>query len=528
MTDSARLCVGCFQTEPAGSVCPACAYNESEARIPLFLPHRAVLEEQYLVGRALGRPGGFGITYLAFDLRLEDRVAIKEFLPPPLAGRHADRLLVQPHSTQDGEYFHFGLTAFNEEARTLAAFRHPNIVRVRTFFEANGTAYMVMDFNEGETLDQYLERRGGSISEQDALQLMDPIFGALSNEVHAKGYLHRDISPQNVYLASRGGVRRPLLIDFGAARQALGDRSQSLSVVLKPGYAPFEQYHTSGQGPWTDVYACAATLYRAVTGQTPPAAVDRAESDLLVPPDQRVPGLSRSFSEALVWGLAFRARDRPQTVDAFRGQLLSPVPSIPSPDGDGVPVLRGVQGELAGEEAALDGTVIIGREAAMSDLVIARGDLSRQHCAVHYDRDRGVFEIWDLESSNGTYVEIGGQARLLERGEMVELVSGDLFHLVDPSQRFEVGLLPADPDQIPTEDLPSYADSIQGSAALSERRASEAPLPSEPAPEAPREEPSSDSAAVVEPAPKERFSIGWWLLALLLAAAAVTAIVYFG
>lgn len=530
MTDPERLCVGCFHTEPRGSVCPRCDYDESVERVPLFLPLRTVLDQQYLVGRELGRPGGFGITYLALDQRLQDRVAIKEYLPPAVAGRKVDRLSVQANSTQDGDFFRYGLGAFNEEARTLAAFRHPNIVRVRTFLQANDTAYMVMDYYEGETFEEYLLRHDGRISQADALRLIDPIFTALSDEVHAKDYLHRDISPQNVYLASLPGEQRPLLIDFGAARQALGDRSQSLSVVLKQGYAPFEQYYSKGQGPWTDVYACAATLYRAVTGTVPPPAVERIESDPLVPPDQLVAGLTREFSEALVWGLTPRYQDRPQTIDAFRQRLLPPIEPIEPIENapEGIPVLRGVHGELSGQVVSLEEPVIIGREAEMSNIVLSRSDFSRQHCAVEYDAGRGVFEVWDLESSNGTFVESRGMTRALAKGGKEVLLPGDRFHLIDPTERFELALLPVDPDKMQTEDLPDAIESIR-IATEEPQGAAEAPPP---LPELAMNEAEGESEAMPQPYPEtmpaRKSNLGWWLAALLVAAAVVAAIIDYG
>ncbi len=529
MTDSDRLCVGCFEEEPGGAVCPVCGYDETADRVPLFLPLRTVLQETYLVGRELGRPGGFGITYLAFDLNLKDRVAIKEYLPLQLAARDMDRLSVRAHSTKGEGFFRFGLSEFNQEAQTLARLRHPNIVRVRTFLQANGTAYLVMDYYEGETLEAYLERQDGRIPEDDALQLMEPIFDALSEEVHPQRYLHRDISPQNIYLATLGGEVQPLLIDFGAARQKLGDRSQSLSVVLKPGYAPIEQYYSKGrQGPWTDVYACAATLYRAVTGAAPPPAVDRTTEDLLEPPDHLAPGLSKEFCEALMWGLEMGDERRPQSVEEFRGRLLPapsptplpyPVPTPPPPPAPqaGIPLLRGVSGELAGQEIPLVETLIIGREATMSNLVLQRTDLSRQHCAIRYDDVLGVFQLEDLESSNGTFVELWNELRPLEPGRPVTLRPGGRFHLVDQDERFEVVLTAPGTDEASSELASEDLRSATAEEAL------RAELPGEEYRQPEPDEPVSLSDAM----PQARSKLGWVLLFLLLVGAVATAVVVF-
>ena len=267
-------------------------------------------------------------TGLGWDLNIQTRVAIKEFLPRDLAGRSADRTTVAAHSGDDGAQFCFGLEQFLREARTLAQLDHPNIVRVRHFFEANGSAYLVMDYYQGFSLAEYLDQQGGRIPEEQAKQLMQPILDGL-RAVHAKGFLHRDIKPQNIYLArlDSGGVR-PILLDFGAARQAMGERSRSLSVVVSPGYAPFEQYHRKGhQGPWTDVYSAAAVLYRMVTGEAPPEANERMVGDDLKP--AAAFGVSKRLSDALGETLAIAAEARPQTVQTFQGELWSnPTPPV--------------------------------------------------------------------------------------------------------------------------------------------------------------------------------------------------------
>ncbi|WP_246156346.1 serine/threonine-protein kinase [Thiohalocapsa marina] len=281
---TANQCPACFASIGRQAVCPHCSYDPEMPRSPLALSPGTRLNDQFRLGRILGKPGGFGITYLGWDERLATRVAIKEYLPRDLAGRDTDHITVAAHSREDGELFRYGLEQFLLEARTLAQLDHPNIVRVRQFFEANATAYLVMDYYDGLSLAEYLEQQGGRLPEQTAIELLMPILDGL-RAVHAKGFLHRDLKPANLYLAraDAGGVR-PILLDFGAARQAMGERSRSLSIVVSEGYAPFEQYHRRGrQGPWTDIYSAAAVLYQAVTGEVPPDASSRLTQDDLRP-----------------------------------------------------------------------------------------------------------------------------------------------------------------------------------------------------------------------------------------------------
>ncbi len=313
-----ELCPGCFAEKGSVNICHHCGYDESLKRGSLVLAHRTLLHHgQYLIGKVLGKPGDFGITYLAFDTKLETRVAIKEYLPRDLAGRDGDRASINAHSAEDGEHFRYGLTQFLQEARTLAQFDHANIVRVRNFFEENGTAYLVMDYYDGLTLAGYLAQQPqGKLPEKAAVDILMPILDGL-REVHAKNFLHRDIKPQNIYLTTGN---RAILLDFGAARQAMGERSRSLSVVLSEGYAPYEQYHRRGkQGPWTDIYACAAVLFHAVAGEPPPPATERLHKDEL---DIAALGLSASLTKALQSGLATDHNKRPQRMKDFQALLL--------------------------------------------------------------------------------------------------------------------------------------------------------------------------------------------------------------
>ena len=323
------ICPACFQETLENGICSSCGFDENAQQSPLLLPPGTpLMNGQYLVGKILGKPGGFGITYLGWDSQLATFVAIKEYLPRDIAGRHFDRLSVSAHTSADSEHFRYGMEQFLQEARTLAQFDHPNVVRVRSFFQENGTAYLVMDYLQGNSLYDHLTQVGGRMNEQAALDTMLPLLDGL-HEVHAKGFLHRDIKPQNIYITTAG---RAILLDFGTARQAFGERNRGMTTILTPGYAPWEQYHRHGkQGAWTDIYACAATLYHIVTGMVPPEAAERVAQDTLQPPAALVPGLSLHFSYAIMQSLSIDPANRPQTVAEFQGALKGQSVALPPP-----------------------------------------------------------------------------------------------------------------------------------------------------------------------------------------------------
>ncbi len=315
-----RRCAGCLRPS-AGGPCPTCGWDDSlYPEVQTHLPRHLLLNGQYYLGRALGQ-GGFGVTYFAWDLTLDRAVAIKEYLPGGQCTRLANRTTVQPYEGDRRQMYTYGLQRFLDEARTLARFAgHPCIVPVINFVEANGTAYMVMTYLEGITLKQHLAMQGGRIPYPVAVDILMRVMDAL-REVHQQGLLHRDISPDNIFLTSQNRV---YLIDFGAARHALGEQSQSLSVILKPGFAPEEQYRAKGkQGPWTDVYALGATLYRCITGIQPPPAIDRLVQDEIERPSRYCPDLPPPAEAALMKALAVRGTERYQSVAELQQALLA-------------------------------------------------------------------------------------------------------------------------------------------------------------------------------------------------------------
>lgn len=281
------------------------------------LPPKSRLEEYEFLD-VLGS-GGFGVTYRGFDHLLGKTVAIKEYLPNDLAVR-ADREKILPKSTADQEDFDWGLERFLEEARALARFDHANIIRVHRFFQANGTAYIVMDYAEGETLSQLLERER-VLSPERLNAVLYPMLDGLE-AMHALDFLHRDIKPGNVIILKKDGS--PVIIDFGAARQAINAKSRSVTAIITPGYAPIEQYSTRGdQGPATDIYSLAAVAYRAIVGDRPDDATNRLTHDKLDGWTDRVRGWEPAFLEAINQGLAFNKAERPQSVGEWRKMLAS-------------------------------------------------------------------------------------------------------------------------------------------------------------------------------------------------------------
>jgi serine/threonine protein kinase len=273
---------------------------------------------EYRIEKVLG-VGGFGLTYLALDSNLNLRVAVKEYLPGDIAARGPDQS-IGPRSPETAETFGWGKQRFMDESRTVASFRHPNIVRVMRFFEANGTAYMVMEFVEGAALGDWVKTRR-PLSEAQILPLLIPLLDGLE-VVHKAGFLHRDIKPGNVYVRDDG---TPVLLDFGSARQ----KSTELTAVVSPGFAPFEQYHTQGrQGPWSDIYALGGLLYWMAVGSQPPEAPARVRADHMAPALQAgdKTRFRPEFLAAIDWALHPHEDQRPQTLAQWREALLTDKP----------------------------------------------------------------------------------------------------------------------------------------------------------------------------------------------------------
>ena len=324
-------CPGCFRPREwdAAGVCPICHYRaNAEGRSAALLPVGTQLKG-YVVGEKLGQ-GGFGITYRGFDVTLKMKVAIKEYYPSEFVGRSTDRKTVVLNSRDHEEPFHYGLRTFLQEAQTIAQLRHPHLVRVVNFFELNDTAYLVMDYYEGEDLARHLKpprkgQPGVHLPWRRAIKLLLPVLGGLE-KVHQAGFMHRDIKPGNLYLTRDDEL---ILLDFGSARQVTGTHTRSL-LIYSEGFAPYEQYlqgHLNRQGPWTDVYAVAATLYFMLTAHRLPSALDRKQATLLQQPDalkparHYLPDLPPTLDAALLRALAVEPEQRLQSIAVFKQHL---------------------------------------------------------------------------------------------------------------------------------------------------------------------------------------------------------------
>ena len=336
-----RRCFGCMELTDQ-PVCPRCGWRVDQDNAPHQLPAGTVLEGKYQVGRVLGQ-GGFGITYVGWDLNLDIQVCIKEFYPSSTVNRdHRFTSHVNCNTTGMETGYAASRERFLREAKSLAKFRGEHqIVSIFDFFQANNTAYIVMEYVEGIDLARYVARRGGRIGMDETLRILKPAMEALSL-VHASGLIHRDISPDNIMLHPRDGAK---LLDFGAVRQvndpnADRELTHATEAILKSGFAPMEQYSSRGSlGPWTDVYALSATIYYCVTGRIPPDAVTRStEDDALdwsgaedITPEQ---------IRVLEHGMALRARDRIPSVKELMDSLCAPKTPKPQPKPQPAPAPR--------------------------------------------------------------------------------------------------------------------------------------------------------------------------------------------
>ena len=320
-----KRCYGCMKKIAEETICPHCGYDMSKKNDTHQLPAGIILKEQYMIGKVLGQ-GGFGITYLGWDLYLDIPVAIKEYFPSGTVMRENSVSMEVLNCTGDeGSRFQNNKERFMREAKMLARFSDvAEIVQVKNFFLANNTAYIVMEYVQGITLKEYVRQQGGKLSLEKTMGIMQPMIEALC-KVHKAGLVHRDISPDNIMLLPD---ERAKLLDFGAVRD-VGNAdvekplTKSTEAILKQGYAPIEQYQNRGSlGPWTDVYALCATIYFCLTGKVPPDAPERFLGEDILVFDQLAPQMSKAQEEALNQGMALKAADRISSMDELKQRLF--------------------------------------------------------------------------------------------------------------------------------------------------------------------------------------------------------------
>ena len=325
-----KICMDCMDPfEEEYDVCPKCGYIEdTKVEESLHMEPGSILRDRYIIGRVLGF-GGFGVTYLGWDAMLEQKIAIKEYLPSEFSTRIPGQTQITVYTGDKAEQFSDGLSKFVEEAQRLAKFHsEEGIVRIFDSFDANNTAYIIMEYLEGETLAEYLKREN-TIPVDQAIEMLSPVIKSLQS-VNEQGIIHRDIAPDNIFLTTDGKVK---VIDFGASRFATTSHSRSLTVIIKPGYSPEEQYRSRGdQGAYTDVYSVGATLYRMITGTTPPDALERRayfegkKKDILKPIGKFTNDLTENQETAILNALNVRIEDRTQDMDTLAKELATEEP----------------------------------------------------------------------------------------------------------------------------------------------------------------------------------------------------------
>ncbi len=467
MEANIMMCPDCFSNINSGTtICPRCGfsigdYHQREAALPLFTK---LHDGQYLMGRVIGQ-GGFGITYKAYDTFQNKIVAIKEYMPSDYAERRG--VTVSPlENAKANKIFEYGKSSYIDEIKTLYQFTDiDGIVDIYNHFQENNTAYLIMEFLEGCSLKEFVRNNGGKIDISTARNYIYDVAKAL-NEVHKAHVLHRDISPENIYLINKN--RTVKLIDFGAARSYVETSETEKSVLLKPGFAPPEQYSRTGnQGTWTDIYALAATLYYIVSGKFAPDSMSRMKSDTLEPLCNIVPGVSQSMSNAVMEAMELDYNRRTRTCQQFMDNLDKTgwTTHIDIPSGGGVPVnppvktppvktfikptppkrqtlcrITCVSGEFVGKTITFyPGQVIrVGRKMENCDFIVSGEQIvSKEHCRISFDAATNRFFVTDV-SANGTYTQRGTR---LPKNVQQAFPPGSIVYLARPHIIIELSIV---------------------------------------------------------------------------------------
>lgn len=416
-----KRCPNCFSSGTLGrGKCAVCGFTESAQRENRALLAGIILNQRYMLGRVLGM-GGFGVTYVAYDQTLKRRLAIKEYFPAEWAMRASGGNQIVPNSQSQREVYWRGKEVFINEAKVLSKLVDvPGVVDVLDFFQENGTAYMVMELLEGVTLNGYLRGFGHRrMPWKDANRIIREAAMAL-RQVHEKSLLHRDIGPDNIMIDRFGKV---YLIDFGATRIYARNSEKSMSVMLKPGFTPIEQYSRTGnQGPWTDVYALAATYYYLVMGKKPPESPDRVTGARLLYLTQCVSDIPETISRAVDHALTVQWRKRTQSVEEFLWEM-------------GLVKKPAVEMHLNGKwkRRPFDGNNVftIGRAPGKNALVLEDIQVSGRHCKIRYDSAAERFLVENY-SGNCTYTSRG----VLKKGQSAQLKKGEWIYIQTAKKRY--------------------------------------------------------------------------------------------
>lgn len=428
------FCPNCFEkfNDDTG-ICKKCGfniytYNQKESALPLY----TLLNEQYIVGKVLGQ-GGFGITYKAYDTFKRQIVAIKEYMPADYSERRGNTVYPLTGNGKAERIFEHGKSSYIAEIKTLYQFdKTDGIVTIFSNFQENNTAYLVMEYLEGYSLRSFVKMNGGRLSPDKAGKIVNDVAHALQ-VVHNANILHRDISPENIFLINNGlNVK---LIDFGAARHYIENSEEELSVLLKPGFAPPEQYSRTGnQGPWTDVYALAATLYFIVSGINAPDSISRMQNDTLKPLNIIVPTITPQMAKAVSKAMEIDCKSRTQNCSEFIKDLYSSG-WISKNDNSNKEIFNGsgfgkinrvpkslickitcVSGDRKGNsiEFKPGNRVIVGKNingVRYCDFEVSNKPfISKRHCVVEFKQNLNQFAVMDI-STNGTYTNRGRRLR---------------------------------------------------------------------------------------------------------------------
>lgn len=431
-----NLCPNCFEKIGKGTTtCPHCGYNSSQKTSNEHaLKPMTIVAERYVIGKVLGA-GGFGVTYKAKDLLTEDICAIKEYFPTSWAYRVKDGQTLTAKSEKDKYNFTYGKKRFLDEAKMLIKFeKNENIVHVKNFFASNNTAYIVMEYLDGINFRTLMNKKGGKLPFAACVQVFIAVANALQT-IHSQDILHRDISPENVFVTRDSKI---ILIDFGSARQFVSEDTD-LSVFIKPGLAPIEQYYSNGkQGPWTDIYALASTFYQSVTGIAVPVAPDRTDNDTLKSLDSVCSSIPSGWSEIIDKALKISSSERYQTIeelldDVNKIKTVSQPPITEKTSAPAKPVLIVEKCKHSDDwkgnkfELEKDREYYLGRSVQKCDIVVDMAEyVSRRHCVILFDSVKNCFLVKDI-SVNGTF------------RENCKRISSERFEQIMPGMKLFIG-----------------------------------------------------------------------------------------